>query len=128
MNISKEQLLKSDSLSLAACIYFESRGCSVEARKWVAHVVKNRVRDSRFPDSIPEVIFQRYQFSWATKSNYQIKEPAAWTDAVSLTELVMKEQDVTGNCLYFVSGSIKPSWLKKLKLAKTIGSLRFYRD
>lgn len=128
MVLTKAQL-QNDLLALAACIYFESRGESLECQQWVGHVVKNRVTSPKFPDSIPLVVFQPYQFSWANKrTTFTIKEAGAWAICQNVASKVIGQEDITSNSLYFVSGGIKPSWLKKLKLVKAIGTTRFYRE
>lgn len=45
----------------------EAGGCDIYGRILVANVIFNRVDDPRFPDTIEEVVFQKNQFSPATK-------------------------------------------------------------
>jgi hypothetical protein len=53
---------------LALNMYFESRGSSVADMAGVSDVVLNRVKDSRYPDTICEVIRQGpVRESWKTK-------------------------------------------------------------
>lgn len=129
MVLTKAQL-QDDLMALAACIYFESRGESVDCQRWVGHVVKNRVTSPKFPDSIPLVVFQPYQFSWANKRTlFTIKEVDAWARSKEIAAETLIHEDITFNSLYFVSGSVRPScWLRKLKLVKEIGTTRFYRE
>jgi spore germination cell wall hydrolase CwlJ-like protein len=49
---------------LSANVYHEARGEAFEDQIAVAHVVLNRVADSRWPYTVCEVITQRAQFSW----------------------------------------------------------------
>lgn len=129
MILSKSELLNNNELALAACIYFESRGETKECCKWVGHTVLNRVKDSRFPNTIAKVVFQPKQFSWTIgKSSFAIKEEQSWNRCQEIANEVLKETDITGNSLYFLSGKIMPSWAKKLKLVRKVDSMRFYRD
>ena len=49
---------------LALNIYFEARNQSTIGQMAVAQVVMNRVEDSRFPNSVCEVVKQGYTYSW----------------------------------------------------------------
>ena len=51
-------------LCLAAAIFFEARGETIQGQIAVADVVLNRVASSRFPDTICEVVNQPKQFSF----------------------------------------------------------------
>ena len=53
----------SDLELLARIINAEAGGCTDEHQLLVGNVVLNRVADSRFPDSIYEVIYQKGQYS-----------------------------------------------------------------
>lgn len=54
-----------DLFCMAAAIYNEAGGddCSDETRRMVGYVILNRVKDSRFPDSIRAVLEQHSQYS-----------------------------------------------------------------
>lgn len=58
-----------DLFCLAAVIYNEAGGdaCTDEQRTLVGEVVLNRVNDSRFPDTIREVIEQKGQYTGMSK-------------------------------------------------------------
>ncbi|MCP4990233.1 MAG: cell wall hydrolase, partial [Colwellia sp.] len=49
---------------MAVNLYHEARSQSDLANINVIAVMLNRVEDSRFPDSVCEVVFQKAQFSW----------------------------------------------------------------
>ncbi len=56
--------LNPDTLLLAKLINAEAgEGCSIEHNQLVGCVVMNRVKDSRFPNTISEVIYQKNQYS-----------------------------------------------------------------
>ncbi len=60
---------------LALNMYFESRGSSVADMAGVSDVVLNRVKDSRYPDTICEVIRQGpVRESWKTKKDPDLPE------------------------------------------------------
>lgn len=59
-----EDFKDDDRISLACNIYWEARNQSTEGMIAVAMVTLNRVKDSRFPNTIAEVVWQDQQFSW----------------------------------------------------------------
>lgn len=80
----------------------------VKGRMLVANVVLNRVVSDRFPDSIPEVVFQNdgstYQFS-------PIKDGRYWTVKISektveAVERVLAGEDESRGALYFAARSM----------------------
>lgn len=53
-----------DDLGLLAClVWAEAENQDLYGKELVADVVLNRMDSSRFPDTIREVIFEKYQFS-----------------------------------------------------------------
>ncbi len=59
----KNSYTQSELRYMTTIIYCEARGESFAGKKAVGIVVMNRVKSSKFPDSIKEVIYQRGQFS-----------------------------------------------------------------
>lgn len=60
-----------EDLELLACVIYQEAGgdaCSDECRFMVGDVVLNRVADSRFPDTIEEVLTQRGQYGTFSKT------------------------------------------------------------
>ena len=124
---------------LAQNIYHEAGNEPVEGKVAVAQVVINRVKDSRYPKSICNVIKQRNlvkgkvicQFSWQCESkkpipvhsrNYKQSEHVA----KSILNGNMKNPLLT-KALYFHDASINPRWKKVTKIAQ-IGNNVFYRE
>ena len=55
--------MDNDVNTLAQVIYHEARGESQEGKIAVGHVVLNRVKDPRFPNTVYKVVYQPKQFS-----------------------------------------------------------------
>ncbi len=94
---------------LARNIYFESRGEPLEGQYAVAYVTLNRVLDSRWPDTICEVVYEPNQFSWTTNRDRPIREHDAWVDAQtvarsSYAQYHMLGRDITDGAVYFNAG------------------------
>lgn len=56
---------------VSAIVYHEAGNQCYAGKKAVAIVVMNRVRSSRFPNSVPKVLFQRGQFTPAGSRSFQ---------------------------------------------------------
>ena len=72
-----------DLYILSHVIYGEASGCSWEHQIGVGSVVLNRVKDSRFPNTIKGVVFQKGQYACTWDGNYN-KEPDQQTIDVAI--------------------------------------------
>src|SRR5262245_54546256 len=120
---------------LAKTIYFEARGESEKGQRAVAAVVLNRVRSSRFPDTICDVVHQGgtasrdCQFSWWCDGlSDKPKDRKAWERAVAIArDVINGAPDPTKGALYFHETHVSPSWRTQLRRVATIGSHIYYR-
>lgn len=133
---------------LAATIFFEARGESVQGQEAIAQVVMNRSKVRTYPPSICKVIKQPFQFSWYIPENRTERVLNVLKGRLSDLNTLDKEayqqskeialKAYTGliepnpklvNALYFVHKSVtsrQQPWLKKSKLLMTIGEHKFY--
>lgn len=74
---------------LAANIYHEARGESFEGQVAVAQVTLNRVKDSRFPKTVCDVVYERKQFSWTSNRSKVIANTAAWNSAYDIADNII---------------------------------------
>lgn len=97
----EEESYYDDLELLAALVHAEAGNQDMIGRRLVAEVVLNRVESDTFPDSIPDVIFQPYQFSpvWngALDNSYPTDEDY---EAVKLAI----EDRLDTSILYFTGG------------------------
>ena len=113
---------------LSVMAYHEAKGESDAGMLAVIHTTLNRVRDSRFPNSVCSVVYQPSQYSW-TKQNPKIKEKKQYERAKRLAQEVIegKHKDVSKGALYFVHIKTNRNWLKKLTYTCTIGNHKFFK-
>lgn len=71
-----------DLYNLSHVICGEAEGCSRDMKVSVGSVVLNRVSDSRFPNTISEVIFQAGQYACTWDGNFY-REPSEETIEVA---------------------------------------------
>ena len=64
---------------MAQNIYFEARAEGEQGKQAVAHVVQNRMRDPRFPNTVCGVIQEgRHTESWRTRGQVMAQEDRVW--------------------------------------------------
>ena len=117
---------------VALCIWRESRGQPFEGQRAVGHVIRNRVSDSRWPDTYRGVVLQPKQFSCFNADDPQVtKYPEfndSWIDAVAAARLAMSSlTDPTGGANHYHTRSVEPSWADRTKVTARIGDHIFYK-
>lgn len=86
---------------LCRIVEAESGTEDVEGRMLVANVVLNRVESARFPNTVKDVVFQRYQFSPVASGRYfRVNVTDKTREAV---ERVLNGEDYSHGALYFVN-------------------------
>lgn len=138
IKVANKAQLEQERNCLALNIYHEARGESREGQIAVAQVTINRVRDSEFPDTICQVVYQKYsgvcQFSWVCvkKSQYpgareeyaQIKKLA---DSILAGKVKHTKLEST-NAVYYHADWVSPEWMDKKKRITKIGTHVFYAE
>ena len=113
----------SDSYLLAKCIYAEARGEPYTGQVAVGAVILNRVRSSKFPNSISGVIYQPYAFTCV--SDGQINHTPDAT-AKKAAQDAMNGWDPTNGCLYYYNPSTATSsWIWSRTVMLSIGKHNF---
>ena len=131
-------------MCMALNIYHEARNQSMVGQVAVGEVVMNRVEDSRFPDTICEVVKQavtykntdkpvlhKCQFSWYCDGKDDTpKNEKAWRKAQDVAFLVIYDKiklDVTEGATHYHATYVRPSWAKTKKRTTRIEKHIFYR-
>ena len=134
---------------LALNVYYEARGSNLADKYAVADVVLNRVKDSRYPDSICDVVKQgkqrpswqdetkmvmvrnACQFSWYCDGKPDIpKDEDAWAEAQQIAYLMLylnQYKGITEGSTHYHATYVRPEWAKTLQLVGRIGSHIYYR-
>ena len=128
---------------MAQNIYFEARGSNRADRIAVADVVLNRVQDTRYPDTVCDVVRQgrkladgsmkrnACQFSWYCdgKSDWP-RDTDAWVDAQMIAYNMLQHgqgRGLTEGADHYHADYVDPSWARNLQLVGRIGVHVFYR-
>ena len=115
----------SDIQLMARAINGEARGEPYEGQVSVGAVILNRVKDSRFPNSISGVIYQPGAFT--AVSDGQINAAISEGSTVyKAAQDAMNGWDPTGGCVYYFNPATATNkWIWSRPLIKTIGKHRF---
>ena len=115
----------SDVQLMARAINGEARGEPYEGQVAVGAVILNRVKDSRFPNSISGVIYQPGAFT--AVSDGQINAAISEGSTVyKAAQDAMNGWDPTGGCVYYFNPQTATNkWIWSRPLVKTIGKHRF---
>ena len=84
---------------LALCVYHEARGESFEGQRAVAEVVLNRVLHPDFPNTVTDVLFQKYKDKWQFSTAPLFRLETA-TDSDSLSKAYDVVEHVLTNSEY----------------------------
>ena len=113
---------------LSRIISAESRGEPLLGQIAVGNVVLNRVKSSKYPDTIREVVFDtEYAVQFEPVANGTIyDDPTA--SAVVAAKLCLEGANVVGDCMYFFAPALSPgTWIvNNCTYYTTIGAHRFY--
>ena len=132
------ELAEDELHCLAQNVYFESRGESEIGQRAVAWVTLNRVADTRWPDTICGVVWQRVggvaQFSWTNDGLSDTPRDAdAWAQAQAVAGAVWARSqqdpavDPTDGAIAFVVDGVRSNWHASLDRVVQIDSHVFYR-
>ena len=102
-DISEVTFSDGDRKILANIIYCEAGAEPYEGKLAVASVVINRVRSSKFPDSVVGVVYQRNQFSpvGSGRMDLALAADKANTACYQAADEAMQGTTNVGNCVFF---------------------------
>lgn len=134
---------------MALNIYFETRHRSSADAAAVSDVVLNRVKDSRYPNTICEVVYQgkqkpswkdpnkmvmvrnKCQFSWYCDGKPDIPlDKDAWMKSQMMAWKIMKLgmfRGLTDGATHYHAHYVDPRWADSLTFISTVGLHKFYR-
>ena len=128
-NVNNVSIAKSTNTSdiqlMARAINGEARGEPYEGQVAVGAVILNRVKDSRFPNSISGVIYEPGAFT--AVSDGQINAALSEGSTVyKAAQDALNSWDPTGGCVYYFNPATATNkWIWSRPLVKTIGKHRF---
>lgn len=129
---------------LALNIYFETHAVSLADGIAVSDVVMNRVKDSRFPNTVCEVVKQGHQdsqgnmkrhkcqFSWYCDGKADTpKNEEAWERSRHIARDIYVNKafiGITEGATHYHASYVKPRWRLTMDRTTRVGSHIFYRN
>ena len=108
---SELEITEEDRELLARIVYLEARGQSFSGQRAVAEVVLNRVLDSRFPDTVYEVLYAPGQFTPAKS----ITSTTPTETQYEVVDCVIDETPITTeNTIYFATSALTKNIFAKI--------------
>ena len=138
-------LLETAFICLALNTYHEAKNQSMVGQVATAQVVMNRVADSRYPNTVCEVVKQgpkykgsdvpvrhKCQFSWFCdgKSDEPKLDSKEWFKAKDYARIVLSGRvalDVTEGATHYHATYVRPAWAKTKTRTTRIEKHIFYR-
>lgn len=122
---------------LAKNIYFESANEPIEGKIAVAQVTMNRVRSSRYPSTVCNVVYQKVnntcQFSWVCEAERRIHQNSkGWIESQTIARSIIlekKKYNIVGSKVkYFHANYVDPYWADTKNRVARIGNHIFYEN
>lgn len=122
---------------LSEALYFEARGETVKGQFAVAEVIMNRVKSSRYPDTVCGVINQGTGRKFACQFTYTcdgrkevITEKKTYERLRKIAKLMLSdmEKPLTNGATHYHTKSVNPKWSRAFPRTATIGYHHFYRE
>ena len=138
-------LLETALMCMAVNIYHEAGNQSMIGQMAVGQVVLNRVEDSRFPDTVCEVVKQavtykksdkpirwKCQFTWYCdgKKDEPNMESSTWRYALEYASILVTKDivlDITEGATHYHATYVRPEWAKTRTRTTRIDRHIFYR-
>ena len=113
---------------LARNIYHEARGEPLEGQIAVAQVTLNRVKSSRFHNTVCAVVYAHRQFSWTLDKTKRVRDKQAWKRSVAIARAVLTQSVDLPHfpALYFHTHQVRPRWAKTKRVIAVINNHIFY--
>ena len=141
VRLSASELVVEEQRCMAEAVYFEARNQDILGQIAVAIVIRNRMKNKRWPSTACGVVRDgRYwrgnpvrdkcQFSyWCDGKPERPAEKEAWSRALYISELVLNDRisiKFLESATHYHTIEVKPEWSKKYRLCATIGDHKFY--
>ena len=137
-------ILETALMCMATNIYHEAKNQPMVGQIAVAQVVMNRVKDSRYPNTICDVIKQgltykngkvvlgKCQFSWycdGKKDDVNMKSEK-WRNSIRYASMVMTNKitlDITEGATHYHATYVRPAWARTKTKTVRINRHIFYK-
>lgn len=123
----------SEILCLATAIFFEARSEPLEGQILVAETIMTRVQDSRYPDTVCEVVFEPAAFSFThdglsdDMTHYDtFHDKKAREESLVIAEAIFNRGPSEIELTHYHTTDVSPFWAEHYTEIITVGAHVFY--
>ena len=120
---------------LAVAIFFEARAEPIEGMEAVANVIINRVEDSRYPDTVCDVVWEPKQFSWThdgltddPEAHTGHQDKLAWVTSQQVAEEALRGNLMGITSTHYHAEYVLPFWTDIYSKDGVVGTHVFYTN
>ena len=120
---------------LAVAIFFEARAEPIEGMEAVANVIINRVEDSRYPDTVCDVVWEPKQFSWThdgltddPEAHTGHQDKLAWVTSQQVAEEALRGDLMGITSTHYHAEYVLPFWTDIYSKDGVVGTHVFYTN
>lgn len=136
VTLERERVVYVDTTELFCLqknIFYEAGVEDLKGKYAVAQVTLNRVESDRYPNTICEVVYQPYQFSWANdiESRWKRESGPLWEESGKAARDFLirgKRVDRLADSLWYHRKDVKPNWSSPEYRVASIGVHVFYNN
>ena len=122
-------------MCMAVAIFFEARAEPVSGMEAVANVIINRVEDSRYPDTVCDVVWERKQFSFTHDGLTDVPEAhtghqdkLAWVTSQEVAKEALQGNLMGITSTHYHATNVLPFWAKHYSRGGRVGNHVFYTN
>lgn len=122
-------------MCMAVAIFFEARAEPVAGMEAVANVIVNRVEDSRYPDTVCDVVWERKQFSFThdgltddPEAHTGHQDKLAWATSQEVAKEALQGNLLGVTSTHYHATSVLPFWAKLYSKDGRVGKHVFYTN
>ncbi len=120
---------------LAVAIFFEARAEPIMGMEAVANVITNRVSDSRYPNTVCDVVWEPKQFSFThdgltddPDSYVGYQDRIAWVTSQSVAKEALSGNTLGMTSTHYHATNVLPYWTNHYSKDGQVGNHIFYTN
>jgi spore germination cell wall hydrolase CwlJ-like protein len=120
---------------LAVAIFFEARAEPIEGMEAVANVIINRVEDSRYPDTVCDVVWEPKQFSFThdgltddPEAHTGHQDKLAWVTSQRVAKEALQGNLMGITSTHYHAEYVLPFWTDVYSKDGVVGTHVFYTN
>lgn len=122
-------------MCMAVAIFFEARAEPVAGMEAVANVIINRVGDSRYPNTVCDVVWERKQYSFThdgltddPEAHTGHQDKLAWVTSQEVAKEALQGNLLGISSTHYHAINVKVYWAAHYKLDGLVGNHYFYTN